>query len=185
MAGSGLFLICIYYIIYLLVGAKSFVDTSILIVVSCLFFQQITTGFMEELTCRAFLLERYFSKKEPAYKDTLKYALLSGLVFGLAHIIGCNDFSFALYRFFTVGMMGVWYAIIYLYSGNIIIPMLMHFVYDVFANATNFVAEWNETKFFIIWDNYIYFIVVGIMIVISFIYLIKGNQIIVCQDDNF
>ena len=63
--------------------------------------------------------------------------------------------------------------------------MLMHFVYDVFANATNFVAEWNETKFFIIWDNYIYFIVVGIMIVISFIYLIKGNQIIVCQDDKF
>jgi hypothetical protein len=54
--------------------------------------------------------------------------------------------------------------------------MLMHFIYDIPANATNFVAEWNQTTVFIIWDNYVYFIAIGAMLILSTIYLIKPQN---------
>lgn len=176
LASSGLLILILFYCIYLLIGAKSFINTTFMIVISCLLFQQITTGFWEEITCRAFLLEGYFAKEERTWKDRLKYALLSFAFFGLVHIIGCDDLAFAIYRFLITGIMGFVYASIYLCSHNILIPMLMHFIYDVFANATIFVAEWNQSTIFTIWDNYVYFIAMGIMLIISTIHLIKSND---------
>ncbi len=175
VVGSGLVLIIVFDAIYLLIGAKSFINTTFMIVISCLLFQQITTAFWEELACRAFLLEGYFNKEDRNKKTRLKYAFFSFIFFGFIHVIGCNDLWFALYRFFITGIMGFVYASIYLYSRNILVPMLLHFIYDVFVNARIFVAEWNDSVLFTIWDNYVYFIVMGIMVVVSYVYLIKDE----------
>ena len=176
LASSGILILILFLFIHLVLGVKSFVDTTIFRVVANLLFVQITTGFFEELLFRATLLEGYFTKEERTWKDRLKYALLSFFVFGLVHMYGCNDFGFAIYRFFITGMMGYVYAAIYLHSRNIVVPMLMHFIYDIPANATNFVAEWNQTTVFIIWDNYVYFIAIGAMLILSTIYLIKPQN---------
>ena len=175
-ASSGAITLTLFLFIHLALGVKSYVDTTMFRVVANLLFVQITTGLFEELLFRATLLEGYFTKEERTWKDRLKYALLSFFVFGLVHMYGCNDFGFAIYRFFITGMMGYVYAAIYLHSRNIVVPMLMHFIYDIPANATNFVAEWNQTTVFIIWDNYVYFIAIGAMLILSTIYLIKPQN---------
>lgn len=174
IAGSSVFLMILLYIAYFVVGAKSFINTTIPIVISCVFLQQITTGFWEELNCRAFVIEGYFSSEKRTWKTRLIYALLSFVIFGLMHAIEeCDSFSFALYRFITTGIWGFIYASIYLYSHNILVPMLLHFIYDIFANGVSFVDEWNKSQLFIVLDNYGYFFVLGLMFIISIIYVVK------------
>lgn len=177
VAGSSIFLMILVYIAYFAVGAKSFINTTVLIVLSCLFFQQITTGFWEELTFRAFVMEGYFSSENRTWKTRLIYAMLSFIIFGLVHAIECDSFSYALYRFITTGIWGFVFASIYLYSHNILVPMCLHFITDIFANGISFVDEWNESQLFTILNNYIYFIVLGIMFISSIIYIVKKPKI--------
>ena len=176
VAGSGLLLFIVFYIIYLIIGINGFINTTLRIVFSCLFFVQISTAFMEEIICRAFLLEGYFNKNNDTWKIRLIYALLSFAFFGLAHAISCDNLSFAIERFFMTGIMGFVYATIYLCSHNILVPILFHFIYDIFANTTIFVSEWSESKLFITLDNYFYLTFTCIMFIVSFIFLIKGKK---------
>ena len=44
---------------YAIIGAKSWLNTTVPIVVSCLFLMQLATGLWEELTFRAFVCEGY------------------------------------------------------------------------------------------------------------------------------
>lgn len=173
VAGSSVFLMILLYIAYFAVGAKSFINTTVPIVISCLFLQQITTGFWEELIFRAFVVEGYFSSEKKTWKNRLIYALISFIIFGLVHAVECDSFSFALYRFITTGIWGFIFASIYLYSHNILVPMLLHFIYDIFANGVSFVDEWNKSQLFILLDNYGYFFVLGLMFIISIIYVVK------------
>lgn len=175
-AGTGIIILIIFYAIYLAIGMKSFIDTTFSIVIWCLFFQQLTTGFWEELTLRAFVLEGYFAVENRTWKTRLGYACLSFVLFGLVHAVECDSFSFALYRFILTGIMGFAFASIYLYSHNILIPMLLHFIYDIFANTPVFVEEWNQGTLFTIMDNYIYFAIMGIVLVVAIVFVVKGEK---------
>ncbi|MCM1284092.1 MAG: hypothetical protein NC124_06700 [Clostridium sp.] len=97
-----------------MIGAKSWIHTTVPIVVSCLFFQQITTG-----------------------------------IWGFA------------------------FASVYLYSHNILAAMFLHFITNIFSNATQFIAEWKETTAFVILNDYIYFALLGIMFLTAVIFLRK------------
>lgn len=174
-AGSGLILLIIFYASHLLIGVKAYTEATFSTVILCLFLAQMETGFWEEMAFRAFLTEGYFTRENRTWKTRLCYAFISFVAFGLAHVIGCDSFSFAVYRFLITGLMGFVYAAIYLHSHNIFVPMLLHFVYDIFANANGFVAEWSDSKLFMIWDNYVYFVVLGVMLIISVIYIIKKD----------
>lgn len=55
--------------------------------------QQLITGFWEELTFRAFIVEGYYARGERSRKRRIKYAILSFVIFGTAHAVECDTFS--------------------------------------------------------------------------------------------
>ena len=62
---------------------------------------------------------------------------------GAVHVVD----GWSTYRFLQTGIIGFAFAVIYLKSGNIVVPMILHFVYDVFANLTPFIT-WNSSPVF-------------------------------------
>ncbi len=174
-AGSALIIYIILFAVTIAVGFKSFTDTTFEIVFSCLFLQQITTGFWEELTFRAFVLEGYFEKKNYNWRWRLFYASLSFVIFGMIHAIEyTHNIGNAIDIFIRTGIMGFVFAAIYLYSHNILIPMLLHFIYDIFANLQSFVEEWNV-------DNIVFSFLNNYVLTIAFIGMFAGSIFFVCR----
>lgn len=173
-ASLVMFLVILFDIItYLIIGAKEWINTTASIVVSCLFFQQLTTGFWEELTFRAFVIEGYYKSENRTVKTRLIYAFISFAIFGMLHAIECDSLSMAVYRFITTGIWGFAFAAIYLYSHNILAAMLMHFLTNIFSNATIFISEWNISTAYIVLNDYVYFVLLGVMFFAALFYLRK------------
>ena len=140
------------------------------ILFSRIFLQQITTGFYEELNYRVLILEGYnYGKRTVGRK--IVYALISFILFGLIHVVtGWNT-----YRFLQTGTIGFALAVIYLNSGNIILPMILHFIYDIFANLTDYV-KWSDSEIFNeIFNgiNSLFSVALLLMFIISFVLLFK------------
>lgn len=169
VAGSGFLIYFVYYVITLGLGIEKIVGLTLPLIISRLFLQQITTGLYEEIVCRGLVLEGYYEQEKRTWKKRLFYAACSFLIFGASHLIGGN-----LYTFVFTGMIGFSFATIYLKSHNILIPMLLHFVYDIFANMSNYVSFNTSVLFRSI--NSVFDIVVAFMFVISFVALVKGDK---------
>lgn len=173
-AGSGLILYTIMVVVVLSVGIRSLTDTTFLILFSCLILQQAATGFWEELTFRAFLLEGYANKDKKNWLCRLIYAGISFFIFGFIHAVERDSFKDALDIFLVTGIFGFVCAAIYLYSHNILVPMLLHFVYDIPANFQQFAAAWNEeSRLFYVLNNYVLIAVYILMFIISIVFVIK------------
>lgn len=179
-AGAGIVILIVFFIVYFAVGVKVFIRTTFPVVFSDLFLLQITTGFYEELTFRAFPIEGYFFRENKTWITRLAYASFCFVIFGLLHIIGCDTLLHAVYRFMITGAVGFIFASVYLHSHNILVPMILHFVYDIFANGIKFVAEWNESAFLTVMKNYIFYALMAISFIIALIYLIRGT----CETDS-
>lgn len=169
LCGIGFILYFIYYIILLIVGAKNITGLTFGLVMSKIIFQQITTGFYEELNYRFLILDGYFFGKQDI-KNRLIYAFISFIFFGLVHVVTGWD----TYNFLLTGVIGVSFAVIYIKSRNIIVPMLLHFIYDIFANLVQFI-EWNNSLLFV--NMYSLFeVVITIMFIISLVILVKKDN---------
>lgn len=170
ISGIGFLLYFAYYLIDYAVGFESVEGISLGILFSRVFLQQIATGFYEELNYRVLILEGYnYGKRTVGRK--IVYALISFILFGLIHVVtGWNT-----YRFLQTGTIGFALAVIYLNSGNIILPMILHFIYDIFANLTDYV-KWSDSEIFNeIFNgiNSLFSVALLLMFIISFVLLFK------------
>lgn len=140
IAATGFLLYLLYYTIDFAAGVQSFSGLRIDLIISQLFLQQITTGFYEELCYRTLLLDGYFFQPHRTKMLRLAYAAIGFLLFGGLHVLG----AWNLQTFLCTGAIGFAFSAIYLCSRNIVLPIFLHFVYDVFANLTQYV-HWNNT----------------------------------------
>lgn len=185
IAGAAMFLYIPFYIItYHIIGAKEWCNTSISIVVSCLIFQQLTTGLWEELTFRAFVCEGYFQNRRSSFRSRIVYAIISFFIFGLGHAIECDFMAIAVYRFISTGIWGFAFASVYLYSRNVLVVAFIHFVTDIVFNASKFIEKYNDTVLLTVLDNYVQFIFLGIIVVASIICLHKEPLIPINTEKN-
>ena len=175
-ACAGIFLCMGYLVAVVVFYAASFSEMSLEIIIFILLFQQITTGFFEEMNFRAFLLEGYYQNGEYTWKRRLSYALLSFGVFGAIHIIGCETLSIAASRFLMTGAIGFVFAVSYLYSHNIIIPMLLHFAYDVCAHLGDVVEEWRDITVVMKVQQYVYPVLLIVAVGISLFFIFKKQD---------
>lgn len=104
--------------------------------------QQIAAGFYEELNYRYLLLNGIRHAKS-SLKAKLLFTLGSAVLFGLLHCVT----GWSTYTFLQTGAIGFAFAVIFVVSGSMAVPMLLHFLYDVIANLAPFIT-WNHTPLF-------------------------------------
>lgn len=166
VAAAGFLIFFIYYVVLYCIGAKSVSGLTMGIIFSRIILQQLMTGFYEEMHYRVLMCEGYRFTKG-GFTKKLIYALISTVLFGAIHIItGWNT-----YTFLQTSVIGFAFAVIYLNSGNILLPMILHFVYDIFANLAGFV-EWSKSDIFISLNS-VYNIFLTVMFAVSFIMLTR------------
>lgn len=165
LAGTGFFLFFLYDLITVASGIGKITGLTAGILLSRIILQQATTGFYEELNYRFLLLEGLkYTKNKVSTK--LVYVMISTILFGLLHCVtGWNTFTF-----FQTGAIGFAFAVIFVRSENIVVPMILHFLYDIIANMAVYI-EWDHNPVF---DNMssVFAIALAIMVVISAVLLI-------------
>lgn len=167
IAGCGFILYFLYFVFLMCLGVKAISGLSLGFLISQLILQQIATAFYEELNFRVLILEGYFHGESSA-KRKLAYAFLSFLVFGALHIVT----GWSLSLFWRAGAMGFAFAVMYLKSRNILVPMILHFIYDVAANLSYY-AQLNESPLFMRLNS---MPIVLIMFLISLIMLLRKEK---------
>ena len=170
IAGSGFFLYFAYYLIVYGIGAKGITGLTAGLLISRVILQQLTTGFFEEILFRVPMCEGYRYTKG-GFGKKLGYALVSSALFGTVHILT----GFDLTRFLQTSTIGFAFAVIYLQTDNILLPMILHFVYDIFANMAGYIV-WNKTEIFLAMNSWIN-AAFGMMFVISFIMLTRKEKV--------
>ncbi len=169
LAGAGFLLFFVYYLITVVSGIGGIVGLTTGVFLSKVILQQASTGFYEEINYRFLLLEGLKHTKNDISMKIL-YTMVSSVLFGLLHCVTDWD----TYTFLRTGIIGFAFAVIFVKSGNIVVPMILHFLYDIIAKMVVFI-EWNHN---IIYDsaNAIFKIMLVILFVISFIILVMPQK---------
>nr|WP_307990763.1 CPBP family intramembrane glutamic endopeptidase [uncultured Niameybacter sp.] len=173
-AGTGVILVTLYLTIYIAVGTSYFIGLTMPLIISQLLFQQITTGFYEEITYRGFVVEGYFYQRKQNIFARLGYASISFIIFGLVHAIYYTSFEQGIDVFIRTGIIGFAFAAIYLYSHSLLVPMILHAVYDIPANLLSYV-EWNNSPAKLVLDS-VYDGVFAFIFIVALVFVIMPSQ---------
>lgn len=171
VSGIGFLIYALYFIIAILIGyiPVEITELTVSLFLSRILLQQITTGFCEEALNRGLLLEGFFCTNRGKISKLI-YAFASFLLFGLIHVTsGWNTYTFLL-----TGTIGFSFATIYLNTHNLILPMLMHFIFDIFANLVDYL-QFNESAAFSAFYS-ANEVMIGVMFVISLVKLLNGKK---------
>lgn len=175
IAGSGFLLYFLYYLLTWLFGIESITGLTAGLLFSRIIMQQLATGFYEELNYRVLILEGYFYGAQTV-KHKMIYAFTSFFLFGAVHVVtGLN-----MYRFLQTGTIGFAFAVMYLKSGNVLIPMILHFLYDIFANLTDY-ATWNNSPLFINLNSIFDIMLLLLFVTALTLLLRKGKDKTLCR----
>ena len=165
LSGLGFLVFLLCYVAAVYVGCRGISGLTAGLFFARILLQQLTTALYEELNYRFLILEGYFHGNKSVWSRLL-YAFVSFLVFGAAHVVTGWSTS----AFFLSGAIGFTFAVIYLKSGNIVIPMLLHFIYDIPTNMTSYI-EWKDASL-LASMNSVLEIALAIMFLVSLVILI-------------
>ena len=96
--------------------------------------QQLATGFWEEAASKGLVMSGMLLKWKDTTKGRIGMVSVTGLLFGAAHILNVvfgNDIISCLWNALFSAAFGMFLAAIYLHSGNIILCMVLHAVWDI------------------------------------------------------
>lgn len=111
----------------------------------------LTAGIFEEAVFRGGLLYLLLKKMSHYKNPPLIAALVSSLVFGCAHLENLfftgQTWNATLQQVFTAAILGLIFAIIYLRTGSLIYPIILHFLNDAVSffqtdNLNNTSVSW-------------------------------------------
>lgn len=142
IASAGFLLFFLFLLVQIVSGFGKITGLTLGIFLTRVLFQQLTTGFYEEINYRFLLLEGLKHTKN-TISMKLVYVFISSVLFGVLHCITQWD----TYTFLTTGAIGFAFAVIFVKSGNIVLPMIFHFVYDFIIHIVAFM-EWRHNAFF-------------------------------------
>ncbi len=168
-ASVGFLLFFLYFLIQIISGFGKLAGLSLGLFLSRVLLQQLTTGFYEELNYRFLLLEGLKYAKNNIGLN-LTYAFVSSILFGLVHCVTGWD----TYTFLTTASIGFVFAVIFIRSSNIVLPMLFHFIYDFIIHLTSFV-EWHHNPIYdglCACSDYAYIV----MFILSFAFLVTKTR---------
>ena len=140
--GAGFLIFFLFFLIQIVSGFGEITGLTIGIFLTRVLLQQLTTGFYEEINYR-FLLLNGLKHTSNTTGMKLLYVFSGSVLFGLLHCVTGWD----TYRFLTTAAIGFAFAVIFVKSGNILLPMILHFVYDFLVHIIAFV-QWNNNPFF-------------------------------------
>ena len=178
VAGIGFILYFAYWIFVMCLAGQSVHNLDAVTLIFGIVLGAFSTGFCEELIFRVLFLEGYFHG-ERSLKSRLIYTFANFLIFGIPHLMNLAE----LRTFLHTGIIGFAFSVMYLKSRNILVPIMLHFVYDVAVNLTMFISS-----------NGLPIIIVGVvksglevmyavMFVLSFVILLKKENEIVEETD--
>ena len=132
--------ICFFVYLLYFFCAEEFTAAYTLSFLACCL-QQITTGFYEEAAGRGVVMSGMMEKYKNSVKGRLATVLTSGLVFGGLHVMNFlfgSSFIDCLWQCFCTFVWGMFVAAIYLYTENLLLPMVIHAVWDIIIRIPNF-----------------------------------------------
>jgi membrane protease YdiL (CAAX protease family) len=91
----------------------------------------IVVGISEELCFRGFLYQKLLKLNKTADKEIWKTIIICSMAFGITHISPFNDTLVNSFIFFTIPFVGgIIFNIVYLKTKNLLIPILIHNLFD-------------------------------------------------------
>lgn len=168
-AGIGFILYFVYYILFMCLAGKSINNLDAVTLIFGIVLGAFSIGFCEELIFRVLFLEGYFHG-ERSLKNRLIYAFANFLIFGIPHLVNFAE----LHTFLHTGIIGFAFSVMYLKSRNILVPIMLHFIYDVAVYLAMFISS-NGLSIVGVLKSGIEVMYV-VMFVLSFISLLKNEN---------
>ena len=94
---------------------------------------EIAPGFFEEVVCRGLVLSNMMDKWQTKKNYVLKSVLMSGIAFGVIHLInlGCADMWVTILQVFYAAGVGIFFGAVYVRTRNLWGPVAMHALIDI------------------------------------------------------
>ena len=175
--GAGMTLFFLYIVVRVIAYAVAQVIAGIGVIVGLTkgililyeIVRQVTTVFHEEINYRFLMLGGLKHTKNNIWLRLI-YIFVSSVLFGLLHCIS----AWSAITFLKFSAMGVGLAVMFVLSDNIVIPMVIHLLYNLVFHISVFV-DWNINPVYI-FTGRAFEAALIIMVVISLVILVVVSR---------
>lgn len=139
----------------------------------------LVVGFFEEILFRVFMLDGYFYCKKQSRMNRLVYVIIGTVIFGAVHYTEGEPI-----RILLAGAGGVAFTTIYLKTRNLVIPMLLHAIHDMYTFYCGSYLVYNWTPKKIEFNNSMHIVLPIVSIVVSLVILLWEKKNVQCIEKN-